>query len=194
MWILCFAKSYLEKKCLLNTMYYIGIVHPKMKNLSSFTPNLHEFLSFWAQKKIFWKLLITKKLSVAIDFHTKSIFFKTSCFVFIGRKKLMQVWNKWRVSKWWPFNILLIFFPYFLWSGNIKITFLHVIWVSQENRLWWSTLSVSINIDIYSKFCFISSHHSVNIFIITQAYTVGTTTKDRAFTQLIFCLASPLLR
>ncbi len=43
--ILCFAKSYIVKKWLLNTMHYIGIVHPKMKILSSFThppfvPNL----------------------------------------------------------------------------------------------------------------------------------------------------------
>ncbi len=48
-------------------------VRPKMKIQSSFTyphvvPNLYEFL-FWTQK-IFWRMLVTKQLTVAIDFHS----------------------------------------------------------------------------------------------------------------------------
>ncbi len=51
-------------------------VHPKMNILSSFShlqvvPNLYEFLSSVKHKKIiFWRMLVTKQLTVAIDFHS----------------------------------------------------------------------------------------------------------------------------
>ncbi len=65
------------------------------------------------QKKIFWG---TKQLLVPIDFHSRErntievnggpstvwlIFFKISSFMFNIRKKLKQVWNDMRVTKWW---------------------------------------------------------------------------------------------
>ncbi len=66
---------YVYGQFMLNTKLTVllkGIVHPKMKMLSSFThphvvPNLYVFL-FYAEHKnnIFWK---TKELLVHIDFH-----------------------------------------------------------------------------------------------------------------------------
>ncbi len=52
-----------------------GILHPKMKILSSFThpqviPNLYEFIFFWWTQKIFWRIWITKQLMVPIDLHS----------------------------------------------------------------------------------------------------------------------------
>ncbi len=46
-----------------------------MKILSSFTHphvvlNLYEFLSCAEEKKIFWRMLVSKQLTVAIDFHS----------------------------------------------------------------------------------------------------------------------------
>ncbi len=83
-------------------------------------PSLNElFTQKWklthseTQKKIFWG---TKQLLVPIDFHSRErntieinggpstvwlIFFKISSFMFNIRKKLKQVWNDMRVTKWW---------------------------------------------------------------------------------------------
>ncbi len=53
-----------------------GIVHPKMNILSLFThpqvvPHLYEFFSSAEHKKrIFWRMLLTKQLVVAIGFHS----------------------------------------------------------------------------------------------------------------------------
>jgi len=52
------------------------IVHPKLKIVLSFThpqvvPNLYNFYLFffcWIQKKIFWRMWVTKQLTVATDF------------------------------------------------------------------------------------------------------------------------------
>ncbi len=68
----------------------------------------------WAQKKIFRRMLVTKQLTVAIDFHSKEknttevngfrelfklpTLFKISSFVLNRRKKPTQVWKKWRVN------------------------------------------------------------------------------------------------
>ncbi len=69
----------------------MALVHPKMKILPLFTqphdvPNLY----FWAQKKIFWRMLVTKQLTVAIDFHSmekNKDMIKISSFVCNRRKK-----------------------------------------------------------------------------------------------------------
>ncbi len=67
------------------------------------------------EKKIFWRMMVTKQMMVAIDFHSifsyydsewlpaiqwLPTFFNTSSFVFNRRKKFVQVWNNMRVSKW----------------------------------------------------------------------------------------------
>ncbi len=76
--------------------YNKGKVHPKMK-IVIFSPSICSkpvWISFscWMQKKIFWRMFVTKQLTVAIDFHSMK---KSTYFVFSRRKKLIQVWNKW---------------------------------------------------------------------------------------------------
>ncbi len=66
----------------------------------------------WTQKKIFWRIWVTKQLMVPIDFHSMekkyygsqwgpSTFFKISSFVFNRGNKRIQGWNNLSVSKWW---------------------------------------------------------------------------------------------
>ncbi len=119
-----------ECEQLMTELKFLGIVHPKMKILSSFThpqvvPNLYEFLSSVEYKRrIFWRILVTKQLTVAIDsiafFSLLSLcyygsqwlpltvwwptFFKICVLpLFKRRKKLIQVWNN---NNWnnYPFN------------------------------------------------------------------------------------------
>ncbi len=69
----------------------------------------------WTQKKIFWRMWVTKQLLVAIGFHSIfsilwkwmatsncciPTFFRIFYFVFNRRIKLIKFWNT-RVSKWW---------------------------------------------------------------------------------------------
>ncbi len=85
-----------------------------MKILLSFTlpyvvPNLWKFISYVEHKRRyfdeFWR---AKRLLVPIDFHSRErntmdglpVFFQISSFMFNTRKKLIQVWNDMRVSKW----------------------------------------------------------------------------------------------
>ncbi len=71
----------------------------------------------WTQKKIFWVMWETEQFWGTIDFHSIFIsyygsqwcpktvwlqtFFKISSFVFGRTKKLIQVWNYMKASKWW---------------------------------------------------------------------------------------------
>ncbi len=93
-----------------------GIVHPRIKILSSFI-HTQIWVSFfcWTQKKVFWRMLVTKQLIVAIDFYSiLSILWKSmatinclvtnllqNIFFCAQQKKETQVWNTLRVSKWW---------------------------------------------------------------------------------------------
>jgi len=71
----------------------------------------------WTQRKIFWRMPVTKQLIDPIDFN--SIFFLLwksmgsinrlitnilqNIFLCLQqKKKIIQVWNNLRVSKWWP--------------------------------------------------------------------------------------------
>ncbi len=114
----CLCKG--EKAVGFHQKYLKGIVHLKMKILSSFThpqvvPNLYECLLCWTQRKIFWRMWKTEQFWGTIDFHSiffllwKSMvktvktawlqtFFKISSFVFGRTKKFIQVWNYLRVS------------------------------------------------------------------------------------------------
>ncbi len=95
-----------------------GIVHPKMKILSSFThpqvvPNLYECLVLLNTRKMFWIMWGSGAPLTSIVFLSYygsqwclktawwQTFFKISSLVFSRTKKFIQVWNYLRVSKWW---------------------------------------------------------------------------------------------
>ncbi len=89
-----------------------GIVHPKMKILSSFThphvvPNLNKFLSYIEHKRRYFEFWRTKQLMVPIDFHSISFPIQHSskylilCSTYCNILKLIQGWNDTRVSKLW---------------------------------------------------------------------------------------------
>ncbi len=100
-----------------------GIVHPKMKILSSFThpqvvPNFYEFLCSAEHKgRFFWRKFVIRLFWGTIDFHSRKknyygsqwcprtalfpTFFRISSFVFSRTKKFIKVWNYLRMSKWW---------------------------------------------------------------------------------------------
>jgi len=71
------------------------------------------FQTCGTQKKIFWRIWVTKKLMGRIDFHSMdennvgpinclvTHILKNIYFVFSRRKKVLQVWNNLKVSKWW---------------------------------------------------------------------------------------------
>ncbi len=48
---------------------------------------------YWAQKKIFWRMSVTKQLILAIDLHEKNTMEVNGYH--------QQVWNNQSVSKWW---------------------------------------------------------------------------------------------
>ncbi len=146
-----------------------GIVQPKMRILALFTliPSscskpvwIYFFYCFcWAQKKTFWRMLVTKQLLVAIDFHSiffpyygsqwlPSIvrlptFFKTSSFVFNSTNKFIQVWNNLMVSKLWQnFHFWLNYpFKYIFICHFIITSILFEIWLKcvdefTDTHLW----------------------------------------------------------
>ncbi len=97
-----------------------GIVHPKMKILSSFThpqvvPNLYECLCSAEHKGRYSEECGKQQFWGTIDFHSiffsyygsqwcpktawLQTFFKITSFVFSRTKKFIQVWNYLRVSK-----------------------------------------------------------------------------------------------
>ncbi len=108
-----------------------GIVHPKMKILSSFTQVHTQVLPsssskpVWislfcrTQRKIFWRKFVTRLFWHIVDFHSRKkkyygsqrcprtalfpTFFKISSFVFSRTKTFIQVWKYLRGSKWWPY-------------------------------------------------------------------------------------------
>ncbi len=113
-----------------------GIVHPKMKMLSSFThpqvvPNLYECLCSAEHKgryyvgNIMWE---TEWFWGTIDFHsmffsyygshccTKTAwlqtFFRIYSFVFGRTQTFIQVWNYLRVSKWWQHFHFWVNYPF----------------------------------------------------------------------------------
>ncbi len=86
-----------------------GIVHPKMKVLSSFThpevvPNMHEFL-YSAKHKIKYFGSVCNQVwgvnTMEVNGYCQPwlpTFFKIYYFALSRRKKLIKVWNKWMVS------------------------------------------------------------------------------------------------
>ncbi len=85
--------------------------------------NLWVFV-FWWTKKIFWRMLLTKQLTVAIDFHSMGKNMKVNgyhqmynnkitilhIFFCAQQKKLIKVWNSLRLSKWNIFNFSIFTF------------------------------------------------------------------------------------
>ncbi len=105
-----------------NEIVLKGIVHPKMKILSSFTnpqviPNLYECLCSAEHKGRYFEECGKQSTSgapltsIVFFFYYGSqwcpktawlqTFFKISSFVFGRTKTFIQVWNYLRVSKWW---------------------------------------------------------------------------------------------
>ncbi len=91
-----------------------GIVHPKMKIFPSFThphivPNLYKFLSYLEHKSSYFEeqnscwpsltSIVGGKILWKSMGAPSTAFFKISSFTF-NMKKLIQVWNDMRVSKW----------------------------------------------------------------------------------------------
>jgi len=76
-----------------------GIIHPKIKILSSFThpevvPNLYEFLSCWKEKKIFWFFVLhTMEVNGAHQLYGYPYSSILSSSVSSRGKKFIQVWN-----------------------------------------------------------------------------------------------------
>ncbi len=106
-----------------NVMSFKGIVHPKMKILSSFTHPQSSSKPVWislfcrAQRKIFWRKFVTRLFWGTIDFHSRKkkyygsqwcprtalfpTFFRISSFVFSRTRHSYRTWNYLRVSNWW---------------------------------------------------------------------------------------------
>ncbi len=90
---------------------------------------------------------VTKQLTVAIDLHNVKknkkkltrqrspatvwlpTFFKIFSFVLNKGTNLIQVWNKWRVSKWWQ---------YFHFWVNYPFDFCGQWFLGHQNILYWS--------------------------------------------------------
>ncbi len=147
-----------------------GIVHPKMKILSSFThpqvvPNLNECLCS-AEHKGRYSEECGKQSSSGAPLTSRVFFFPTmksmvpqnslitsflqiSSFVF-GRTKI-QVWNYLRVSKWWQNFHFWVNYPFkpFFWSycrqyafySKIKQMFVFLIFQSFSEMTFFSHLA-----------------------------------------------------
>ncbi len=119
-----------------------GIVHPKMKILSSFTqpqivPTCMNVFVLLNTRQIFWRKFVTRLFWGTIDFHRgkkilwKSMvpqncsfptFFKISSFVFSRTKTFIQVWNYLRVSKWWQNFHFWVNYPFKVRSRHMVTT------------------------------------------------------------------------
>ncbi len=124
-----------------------GIVHPKMKILSSFThpqvvPNLYECLCSVEHKGKYSEECGKQSSSGApltsiVFFFSYygsqwcpktarlQTFFKIASFVFRRTKKFIQVWNYLRASKWWQNFHFWVNYPFktgFVVQGHIYIT------------------------------------------------------------------------
>ncbi len=86
----------------------------KYENSVIYSPSIcckSAWVSFlcWTQKTIFWRMLVTKQLILfrkSLSTVCLPTFFKESSFVLNRRKKLLQVWKKLGVGKWWE-NLFL---------------------------------------------------------------------------------------
>ncbi len=136
-----------SKKCLK------GIVHPKMKILSSFThpqvvPNLYECLCSAEHKGRYSEECGKQSSSGAplnsIVFFSSygsqwcpktawlQTFFKISSFVFGRAKKFIQGWNYLRVSKWWQNFYFWVNYPF-----NDGFVYYKQLFPSQDVN-WWA--------------------------------------------------------
>ncbi len=104
------------------------LVHPKMKILPSFTqPRDVANLYFWAQKKIFWRMLVTKQLTIAIEFHSieknKDII-KISSFV-CNRRKTTTWLQHFLFFPYYPFKYFRDLQSISLKSNELKLKYKH---------------------------------------------------------------------
>ncbi len=120
-----------------------GIVHPKMKILSSFThpqvvPNLYEFLVLPNTKEDILKKVCNQAVLGHHWLHSRKkiytmqvvcprtalfpTFFRISSFVFSRTKTFIQVWNYLRVSKWWQNFHFWVNYPFKVYQIGVPDT------------------------------------------------------------------------
>ncbi len=143
-----------------------GIVHPKMKILSSFThpqvvPNLYECLCSAEHKGRYSEECGKQSSSGApltsIVFFSYygsqwcpktawlQTFFKISSFVFGRTKTFIQVWNYLRVSKWWQNFHFWVNYPF---KFSLQNTFVTKRFTIKLNTNIWTTLLNVMKIQI----------------------------------------------
>jgi len=133
----------------------------------------------WTQRKIFWRMSVTRQLTDTVCFHSrkkikilwKLPFFKISSFVLIKSKKLIQVWNKLRVSKWWldfhfwanyPFNGLKTILDFGLQYGGLcYVTDLRYMSRGKQRGIW-----VELDLQVFSLSSGIPRDASVAVMVI----------------------------
>ncbi len=89
--------------CVYQMLILKGVVHPKMNIIYSFFSNSKPArisIFCWTQKKTFLRMSMPLTFIVL----KKITCFQVSSFVFNKRKKVKQVWDNLRMSKWWQYT------------------------------------------------------------------------------------------
>ncbi len=135
-----------------------GFIRDADQILSSFThssviTNMCVYFFCWTQKKICWRIWVTKQLMVPIDFiEWKKIpwkskgtnnFIQISSFVFNRRNKLIQGWGNLWVSKWWKNLHFGVNYPFYLYIEVYffyllkKFSFIHLLTLCSCAYILW---------------------------------------------------------
>ncbi len=104
------------------------------------------------ERKIFWKNVINQPILVPIDFHCifcpynghqwLPTFFKMSSLIFGRTKKVIQIWNYIRVSKWWQNFYFGVNYPFNEAAAHVfstKCMIWGLIHVCNTNSAGWVT-------------------------------------------------------
>ncbi len=140
--MICFSKKHKEEKCwgmrIVNLAKFKGIVPQKWK----FCHHLLILKLFWicslflllSTKKIIWRILVTKQLTVAIEFdsmekkyyvkvngyHLVTTVLQNNLFCVQQKKETHTGLNKWRVNKWWQNFHFWVSYPFkSLFTNNL---------------------------------------------------------------------------
>ncbi len=137
----------------------IGIVHPKMKILSSFThpqvvPTLYECVCSAEHKGRYSEECGKQSISGApltsivffsyygSQWCTKTArlqtFFKISSFVYGRTKKFIQVWNHLRVRKWWQNFHFWVNYPFKARRDTAAVTGHAHLHIFRANNITWN--------------------------------------------------------
>ncbi len=96
--------------------YLKETVHPKIYSPSCCSKPVWISFFCWSQNTIFWGILVIKQLTSIVfsilwkSMATVNYMVSNSHFIFSlhnRTKKLLQVWNNLRLSKWWQFSFLV---------------------------------------------------------------------------------------